>query len=176
MNHAYLPQGITLAPLAGDFRNALEAAVRAAREVAETAAVAVLAHLGVAEADPPPHLDEVQRVLRRRLRAHGRILGDLRQPNGVQSVLHLVWEMAYEQWHRMLFARFLAERHLLMWESGVAVTLEECKYMVSESGESLGVRSGWELAGRLAPRCCRNSCAMIHLCWKSHLSQSISER
>jgi hypothetical protein len=152
MNHAYLPQGITLTPLAGDFRNALEAAVRAAREVAETAAVAVLAHLGVAEAEPPPHLDEVQRLLRRRLRAHGRILGDLRQTTGVQSVQHLGWEMAYEQWHRMLFARFLAERHLLMWESGVPVTLDECKYMASASGESLGVRSGWELAGRLAAK------------------------
>jgi len=83
----------------------------------------VLGHLGVAEPEPPVHLLEAQRVLRRRLRAHGRLLGDLRQLNGVQSVQHLVWEMAYEQWHRMLFARFLAERHLLMWESGVAVTL-----------------------------------------------------
>ena len=40
------------------------------------------------------HLDEAQRVLRRRLRAHARILGDQRQPNGVQSVQHLVWEVA----------------------------------------------------------------------------------
>lgn len=126
--------------------------MRAAREVAETAASAVLAHLGVAESDPPPHLGEKQRALRRRLRAHGRILGDLRQANGAQSVQHLVWEMAYEHWHRMLFARFLAERHLLMWESGVAVTLEECKYLASESEQSLGVRSGWELAGQLAAK------------------------
>lgn len=152
MGHATLPLGITLEPLAGDFRNALEVAVRAAREAAEVAAVAVLAHIGVAEVDSPSHLGEAQRVLRRRLRAHGRILGDLRQPNGAQSVQHLVWEMAYEQWHRMLFARFLAERHLLMWESGVAVTLEECKYLAAESGQSLGVRSGWELAGRLAAK------------------------
>lgn len=150
MGHAHLPHDIGLELLAGDCRNILESAVRAARGAAETAAVAVLAHLGVAEAEPPLHLAEAQRVLRRRLRAHGRILGDLRQPNGVQSVQHLVWEMAYEQWHRMLFARFLAERHLLMWESGVAVTLEECKYLAAESGQSLGVRSGWELAGQLA--------------------------
>lgn len=152
MGHAHLPLATSLEPLAGDFRNALQAAVRAAREVAETAAFAVLANLGVAEAEPPQHLDEVQRELRRRLRAHGRILGDLRQPNGAQSAQHLVWEMAYEQWHRMLFARFLAERHLLMWEQGVSVTLEECEYLASESGEPLGVRSGWELAGRLAAK------------------------
>ena len=152
MVHAPLSRSTNLQPLASDFRSALEVAVRAAREVAETAAIAVLAQLGVAEADPPPHLGEKQRILRRRLRAHGRILGDLRQANGTQYVQHLVWEMAYEHWHRMLFARFLAERHLLMWESGVAVTLEECKYLASESGESLGARSGWELAGQLAAK------------------------
>jgi hypothetical protein len=152
MGRINLPHNMVLEPLNGNFRNALEAAVRAARQVAETAAVAALAYLGIADADSPPHLGEAQRAMRRRLRAHGRILGDLRQPTGVQSVQHLVWEMAYEQWHRMLFARFLAERHLLMWEPGVAVTLEECKYLAAESGQSLGVRSGWELAGRLAAK------------------------
>jgi hypothetical protein len=33
-------------------------------------------------------------------------------------VQHLVWEVAYEHWHRMLFARFLAENGLLLWEPG----------------------------------------------------------
>ena len=39
----------------------------------------------------------------------------------------LVEEVAYEQWHRMLFARFLAENDLLMHPTGVPVTLEECE-------------------------------------------------
>jgi hypothetical protein len=152
MGHAYLPHDLNRAPLVGEFRSLLEAAVRSARDVAETAASAAISYLGVAEEESPPHLDEAQRALRRRLRAHGRVLGDLRQANGAQSVQHLVWEMAYEHWHRMLFARFLAERHLLMWESGVAVTLEECRYLAAESGSALGVRSGWELAGKLTAK------------------------
>ncbi len=138
--------------LSSELRGQLEAAVRAARVAAEAGAQAALLQLGVAEEDAPAHLNEPQRVLRRRLRAHARVLGDPLGADGGQAVRRLVWESAYEHWHRMLFARFLAERHLLIWEGGVSVTLDECHEMAGSSGATLGVRSGWELAGRLAER------------------------
>ncbi|WP_423925145.1 N-6 DNA methylase [Candidatus Palauibacter sp.] len=55
-------------------------------------------------------------------------------------------ETAYEHWHRMLFARFLAENELLIEpESGVPVSLSECEELASERGED-----PWEAAGRWA--------------------------
>ena len=138
--------------LSSELRGQLETAVRAARVAAEAGAQSALLQLGVADEEAPAHLNEPQRVLRRRLRAHARVLGDPLGADGSQAVQRLVWESAYEHWHRMLFARFLAERHLLIWEGGVSVTLDECHEMAGSSGATLGVRSGWELAGRLAER------------------------
>ena len=138
--------------LSSELRGQLETAVRAARVAAEAGAQSALLQLGVADEEAPAHLNEPQRVLRRRLRAHARVLGDPLGADGSQAVQRLVWELAYEHWHRMLFARFLAERHLLIWEGGVSVTLDECHEMAGSSGAALGVRSGWELAGRLAER------------------------
>lgn len=139
-------------PLAKNLRSQLENTVKAARDVAEKAAQAALIHLGVGESVAPNHLTENQKALRRRLRAHGRQLGDIKHANDTQPIRHLVWEVAYEHWHRMLFARFLAENHLLMWEPGAAVTLAECEELAQDSGTNLGAKSGWELAGILAAR------------------------
>ena len=91
-------------------RNKLERAIKEAREVAEQGARAALEQLGVGEARPFEYLSEDQRKLRRKLRIHGRQLGDRRDPEtATQSIERLVEEVAYEHWHRMLFARFLAE-------------------------------------------------------------------
>lgn len=134
-------------------RNQLETAVKAAREVAETAAAAALLQLGVAEARVPDYLDVDRKLLRRRLRAHAQALGDRREADGRQAVQRLVWEVAYEHWHRMLFARFLAENGLLLWEPGVALSLEDCRELVDHDPDAaLGARSAWELAGMLAAR------------------------
>lgn len=146
------PNGTIGQTLPSDLRGQLEAAVRAAREAAEAGAQSALFQLGVAEDEAPAHLDEPKRELRRRLRAHARVLGDALGADGIQAVQRLIWEAAYEHWHRMLFARFLSERHLLIWEGGVPVTLDECHEMAGASGQALSVRSGWELAGRLAER------------------------
>jgi hypothetical protein len=60
-------------------------------------------------------MDNEKRKLRNRLRAHGRQLGDQRDPQkGTKRIERLVREMDYEHWHRMLFARFLAENQLLI--------------------------------------------------------------
>jgi hypothetical protein len=139
-------------PLPKPLRTQLENTVKAARDVAESAARAALAQLAVADDKVPDYLSEPQRILRRKLRAHARALSaNSYQSNSVET-RHLVWEVAYEHWHRMLFARFLAENHLLLWEPGAPVTLAECDELVQEPSTSLGAKSGWELAGKLAAR------------------------
>src|SRR5262249_3838396 len=68
----------------------------------------------------------------RRLRVALR--AEARQLDGFER---LVEECAYEQWHRMLFARFLAENELLIHpEHGVAVTLAECEEIAQARGGS----------------------------------------
>src|SRR5262245_46437630 len=132
-------------------RTKLEHTIKEAREVSEAAARAALEQLGVGEASPFTHLSEDERVLRRRLRAHGRQLGDALNGGKVQTMEHLVEETAYEHWHRMLFARFLAENNLLMYpdpDDPVAVTLEECEDLAADEGAA----NGWELAARFAAR------------------------
>ena len=58
-----------------------------------------------------------------------------RHETGEQELTHLIAECAYEHWHRMLFARFLAENQLLIHsELGVPVTLAECEELARVSG------------------------------------------
>lgn len=141
-------------PLAKSLRSQLENTVKAARDVAEKGAHAALAQLAVGETKAPDYLNEDLKALRRRLRAHGRALGDAKASDDSQGLQHLVWETAYEHWHRMLFARFLAENGLLLWEPGAAVSLDDCEDLVQESdlAMNLGAKSKWELAGKLAAR------------------------
>ena len=65
-------------PLDKSLRNKLEKAVKEARGLAEKAARSALEQLGVEQAAPYEYLNHEQRDLRRRLRAHGRQLGDVR--------------------------------------------------------------------------------------------------
>ncbi len=136
-----------------DLRGALEKTVKAARTVAEAAAHAAVDQLGVGHDKPEAYLGDAEKALRNRLRTHGKQLGDTRDSKstnptyGKQEVQHLVQEVAYQHWHRMLFARFLADNNLLMYD-GVAVTIEECDELAPDEG----AKSGWELAGKLAAR------------------------
>lgn len=144
-------------PLEKFLRNQLEKTVKAAREIAEAAARAALEQLGVGEANPFAYLSEAERDLRRKLRIHGRQLGDELNPGSkIQEITRLLEEVAYQHWHRMLFARFLAENNLLMYPDPaapidtvpVAVTLEECEELAGDEGAA----NGWELAARFAAR------------------------
>jgi ribosomal protein S13 len=136
-------------------RNKLENTITKAREIAEKAAKSVIEQLGVDQSTPYTYLTAEQKESRRKLRAHGRQLGDERdQKNEKQDIERLTKEVAYEHWHRMLFARFLAENKLLMFydvddiDNAVAVSLEECEEMAQE----LGCINGWEFAARLAAK------------------------
>ncbi len=144
---------VTNHPLAKPLRTQLENTVKAARDVAEKAGKAALAQLAVGESKAPDYLSAAQKALRRSLRSHGRALGDAKHKDETQEITHLVWEVAYEHWHRMLFARFLAENNLLMWEPGAAVSLDDCRDMVDNHPDmAMGAKSHWELAGKLAAR------------------------
>lgn len=145
-----------MASLDRKLRKDLETTVKRARRVAEAGARKAVEQLGVGEAEVPKHLTTEQRALRNRLRAHGRQLGDRRDLKGVQATSHLVQECAYEHWHRMLFARFLAEADLLIEpESGVAITLDEVQELAREKLiDWLPLAS--EYAERMLPQIFRN--------------------
>ena len=134
--------------LSREHRRMLETLVAQARLSAEAGAVKTLQTLAVASREAPAHFTDTEKTLRVRLRAHGRALGDLLRPDDTQAIDHLLTEVAYEHWHRMLFARFLAESDLLMHPDGYPVTLQDCK----EDAASLTppARSEWEVAGHYA--------------------------
>lgn len=137
-------------------RNKLERTVMEARDVAEAAARAAVEQLGVGEPKAYAHLSDDEKELRRKLRVHGRQLGDLlHSKQDTQELDRLVEEIAYEHWHRMLFARCLAENQLLMyWPDGdndpIDVNLETCQGLLDDGEEKAG--SVWELAARFASR------------------------
>jgi hypothetical protein len=137
-------------------RGKLEKTVEKARDIVEVAVTEALTRLGISEGSAPSYLSEAERKLRTRLRAHGRQLGDvlhketttLVKANDQETEL-LINEMAYEHWHRMLFARFLEQSDLLMYEPGTPVTLDECSELAEDEADC---KDGWELAGRLAEK------------------------
>ncbi|MCC6543978.1 MAG: N-6 DNA methylase [Nitrospirae bacterium] len=123
--------------LSKGLRRTLENTVKEARSVAEEGARKAIESLAVHHHEPWTGLTLEQRTLRNRLRAHGRQVGDKRdERRGTQAIDRLVSECAYEHWHRMLFARFLAENNLLIEPStGVAITLQECQELARERSE-----------------------------------------
>jgi hypothetical protein len=125
-------------PLDSAMRRPFEKSILEAREAAESACRAALGALAVNADKPHASMSEELRDLRRALRAKERQLG-----NGFEA---LASDCAYEQWHRMLFARFLAENDLLRHPSGVPVTLEECAEIAKEEGGG----DEWTIAARFA--------------------------
>jgi hypothetical protein len=133
-------------PLASEPRRQLESVCTEARELAEAAARSALQKRAVDAAEPFPHFTAQDRELRTRLRARGRQAGDVRRANKTQSIDQLTQELAYEYWHRMLFARFLAENNLLIHPDGVPVSLADCDELAKDEGAP----NGFVLAARYA--------------------------
>ena len=96
-------------------------------------------------------MDEAARTLRRQLLAQAKQLGDgesLHKP-GACEIKHLAEKLAYDQWHRLLFARYLLENNLLISpEHGVAVSLDDCE----ELAPSVGLKDAWAVAARFAAK------------------------
>ncbi len=132
--------------LTPELRNKLERAIIDARNIAEAGAQAALEAMAVHHHDFYPHQTPEQRKLRNHLRAHARQLGDQQDSKGKLHIAHLIHECAYEHWHRMLFARFLAENDLLIEpSSGVAISLQECEELAKKAETDL-----WTFASRCA--------------------------
>lgn len=123
-----------MASLSRDLRRELERTVIKARNAGEDGSRKALQSLAVHHHEPWSSMKVEQRGLRNRLRAHGRQLGDRRdERRGTQTIEHLAGECAYEHWHRMLFARFLAENNLLIEpESKVPISLDDCREIAME--------------------------------------------
>lgn len=114
-----------------------------AREIAEAGARAALRTLAVESESAPAGMSADDRRLRNALRARARVLATPSDPSGRNA---LAEEIAYEQWHRMLFARFLAENGLLIHPEGASVSIGEVRELAREQGED----DPWVLAASYA--------------------------
>ena len=140
-----------MSSLPTSLRRQLDGAVQQARKIAEAGARNALEALAVHEPDPYRHMDEAQRDLRRKLRAQAKQLGDgeSQAKRGAFEIKHLVEKLAYDQWHRLLFARYLLENNLLISpEHGVPVSLDDCE----ELAPSQGLKDAWAVAARFAAK------------------------
>ena len=142
-----------MSTLASELRSELERVVIDAREASETGSRAALEALAAHHKAPYPQMSSALRQLRSQLRAKARQLGDRRLPTVAvdgadHQIDHLVAECAYEQWHRMLFARFLAENGLLIEPQEVtAISLAEAQELAKDEGVDM-----WVFASRCAQR------------------------
>jgi hypothetical protein len=137
--------------LASELRNKLERVVIDARDAAEIGARAALEALAVHHHAAYPHMKPAQIELRNHLRARALQLGDRKLPKPDAKgkdldIGHLTDECAYEHWHRMLFARFLAENSLLIEpQEKMAISLAEAEELAKEDGVNV-----WVFASRCA--------------------------
>ncbi|WP_158680027.1 N-6 DNA methylase [Deinococcus sp. NW-56] len=126
-------------------RKTLEKQVIAARDTAETAAEAALSRLLVDNSGGGnlAHLTEDERKLRKALLAKQKQLG---------SREALVRECAYEQWHAMLFARFLEASDLLMHpEAGASVNMDDLAELAQEEGDADAYATAARYAAHMLP-------------------------
>ena len=135
-----------MASLDTNLRTILERAITEARNEAEKAAGVALDVLAVDQLRSLQTMNKDQRSLRNALRERGRQLGSGDLSAGIPL---LIEEVAYAQWHRMLFARFLAENGLLIHPSeNVPVTMEDCEELARQEGDP----NQWMTAARYASR------------------------
>lgn len=133
--------------LNADQRRHLDGAVQRARTAAEQAADNALRALAVAEPSRPSYLKDDDNALRLALREKARQLGDETARSGAE-LTSLMREVAYEQWHRLLFARFLEINGLLRHPEfrDTSLTFDDC----ADLADDLGEPDGWSVAARFA--------------------------
>ncbi|MFZ4626390.1 MAG: SAM-dependent DNA methyltransferase, partial [Rhodoferax sp.] len=99
-------------------------------------------------AKAPEHLSQEQKAFRTKLRAHAKQLGDMHLDNGAKAFACLVDEIAYEQWHRILFTRFLVGNGLLIHpEFEAPMSLADVAELAADEK-----REVWELASDFASK------------------------
>jgi hypothetical protein len=135
-----------MAALKPDLRKDLERVIIKARNLVVADVTDRLKELNVHEGRRGA-LSDTQAKLRVRLRAHGKQIGDIRNSQSeAQQIDRLVQECAYEQWHRMIFVRFLAENEFLIDpEYGQSVSMDALAEIAEESKVD-----PWVLGGQFA--------------------------
>ena len=124
-------------------RNTLEKKIVEARNVAEDAARAALDNLLLSSSTQRlDHLTDAEKKLRRALQIKEKQLG---------SRDALIRECAYENWHTMLFARFLEASQLLMHPDGVSVSMEDCAELAVEEGDPDAYATAARYAAHMLP-------------------------
>jgi hypothetical protein len=135
-----------MAALKPELRKDLERVIIKARNLVVADVTDRLKELNVHEGKRGA-LSDTQANLRVRLRAHGKQIGDVRNSQSdAQQIERLVQECAYEQWHRMIFVRFLVENDFLIDpEYGQSVSMEALVEIAEESKVD-----PWVLGGQFA--------------------------
>lgn len=135
-----------MAALKPELRKDLERVIIKARNLVVADVTDRLKELNVHEGKRGA-ISDTQANLRVRLRAHGKQIGDIRNSQSdAQQIDRLVQECAYEQWHRMIFVRFLVENDFLIDpEYGQSVSLEALAEIAEESKVD-----PWVLGGQFA--------------------------
>lgn len=138
---------VTATVLNTDQRRFLDTQTQRARRTAERAADEALRALAVADPSRPGYLNDDQNRLRLALRDKARQLGDDTARAGV-PLTNLIHDVAYEQWHRLLFARFLEINGLLRHPEfpDIPLSLDDCGDLASDLDEP----DAWAVAARFA--------------------------
>lgn len=124
-----------MATLNSTQRSFLEKTIVKARQLSEAGALKALQNIAIDQPEPFTHMDTDQRTLRRRLRSKARLLGDEIINGKQQKIDHLSYELAYEYWHKMLFAKFLEANNLLIHPKyQTSVSFEDCDEFAREEG------------------------------------------
>lgn len=161
--------------LSRELRKLLENTVRKARRTAEEGARKAIEQLAVHERESYKSLTKAQSALRTALRAHGKQLGDTRFSDKTQEIACLTGECAYEQWHRLLFARYLAENDLLIEpESGVAISVDDCRELARARGVDWRTLAG-EFAERMLPQIFRQGDPVLDVVLPPESRQELEE-
>lgn len=130
-------------------RSQLEKAVIKARRLSVRGAYNTLKAFAVDNSEPYSHMSAEERELRNHLRSKARLLGDSTISDGRHTIDKLAYELAYEYWHQMLFAKFLEANGLLMHpEHEIAVSMEECE----ELGQEEDFEDKWQAAANYSSK------------------------
>jgi len=149
-------------------RNTLESAVKQARKVAELGAFNALHAMAVDHPEPFAHMTTELRNLRNSLWAKAKLLGDRHDEQGKRKIAHLSYELAYETWHKMLFAKFLEANGLLMHIDGVAITMEDCEELAKDEGFLDKWDAAANYAGKMLPVIFRTDDPLMQVAYASN--------
>jgi hypothetical protein len=157
-------------------RSSLEKAVIKARTLSVRGAYNSLKAFAVDHKEPYAHMNAEERELRNQLRSKARLMGDHTKADGGHTIDKLAYELAYEYWHQMLFAKFLEANSLLMHpEHGIAISLEECEELAQEEGFDNKWQAAANYASKMLPAIFRQDDPLMQLKYSTNDRLALEE-